>query len=234
MKLIMPMAGNARRFNENSQEYIVKPLIEVKGKKLHQWAISSFNGLEKNVELIFIIQKKHTGLKEDLFRNYPASTIVEIDRETRGPSETLSLAADHLDNSPVIVCDCDLYFQSEPFLDFLQSSRPADTGLLTFTSQLPLYSYVKTENGYVMDIAEKIVISDSAVCGAYYFRSGEELLKLIRQTLFSITEREVYLSDLIKSSIKSGLRCRAFPCSTHVSLGTPEEITKNFTLLPDA
>lgn len=233
MKLVMPMAGLATRFNKDSSELIIKPLIEVKGRKLYQWAMDPFEKLIKKSDQIFIIQKSHSELEETLKINHPEGCIKSLNGPTRGPGETLSFAIDLLDSSPVVVCDCDLYFESEELEQFLRTPKKnTDTGVLTFSSDRPQYSYVTQENGLVNDIVEKKVISNLAVCGCYYFSSGIKLKNLLESTYERIKEREIFLSDVIKTSLLSGERCRSFSCDVHISLGTPEELKRNADLLP--
>lgn len=232
MKLIMPMAGLATRFNQKSDELIIKPLIKVKGKYLYQLAMHPLKDLVKESDQIFLIQKSHNELKKVLQINHPQATITCLNGPTRGPGETLSFAANLLDTTPVIVCDCDLYFESKQFKEFIQAGGPdTDTALLTFYSDKPQYSYVEIIDGYVRSIAEKKVISQSAVCGCYYFSSGNKLKELLELTYKRITDREIFLSDVIQTSLMNKERCKAFACDIHVSLGTPEELQTNNSLI---
>lgn len=233
MKLIMPMAGLATRFNKNSSELIIKPLIDVKGRKLYQWAMDPFRNLISDSDRIFIIQKSHHELEKILRVNHPQDIIKTLNGPTRGPGETLSFAMDLMDSTPVVVCDCDLYFESGEFEQFILSrEKNTDSGVLTFFSDKPQYSYVIQENGFVKDINEKKVISNQAVCGCYYFSSGTKLKGLVESTYERIKEREIFLSDVIKTSLLKGERCRSFKCDIHVSLGTPEELKENADSLP--
>lgn len=233
MKLIMPMAGSAARFNIDSSELIIKPLIDIQGKKLFQWAMHPFIDLVDESNRIFIIQKSHQKLENILRNQHPRAVIKILNGPTRGPGETLSFATDLLDSTPVVVCDCDLYFESAEFKQFLESKKDnTETGILTFMSDKPQYSYVSQEEGLVKDIVEKKVISSSAVCGCYYFSSGTKLRALLKMTLERVKEREIFLSDVIKTSLLRGEKCRAFACDIHVSLGTPEELKANAGLVP--
>lgn len=231
MKLIMPMAGRARRFNDKSDELIIKPLIEIHGKPLFQWAISS---LEIPAQMIFIIQREHFALKNKILQIYPGSQVIEIDHYTSGPVETLTHAFEFLkEECSVIVCDCDFYFKSPQFEDFLSKGDDiADSGVLTFKSQSPSYSYVQISEANVTEIKEKEVISSNAVCGCYYFKSSSNLITYSHEAMKRFPQREVFMSDVIRQSIEQGDKVRAFQTELHVSLGTPAEISENQKKLP--
>lgn len=231
MKLIMPMAGRAQRFNQKSDELIIKPLIEVEGKPLFQWALTSF---QIPVSVIFIIQRAHQELKNKILELLPDSEIIELDGFTRGPVETLTHCFDLLDkDGPVIVCDCDLYFESPAFMEFLQEeSSSIDSGVLTFPSQSPSYSYVEIDGDKVIKIKEKEVISSQAVCGSYYFKSSTKLITYSESALEKYSNREIFMSDVIRVSLERGDWVRAFKTDYHISLGTPEEISQNQNKLP--
>jgi choline kinase len=235
IQLIIPMAGLAQRFNTDPGESIVKPLIEVSGRKLYQWALESFSGLETKISLVFIIQKKHHKLSAELKYSYPDSLIIELERTTNGPGHTLQEALPFLNlEMPTVVCDCDLFFASNEFLIFLRNIDPRiHTGLLSFTSNNSNYSYIKMKDTQIIEIKEKEVISKNAVCGCYYFQSGTILNKLINETIQELNNgKEIFLSDIIKTSLRSAHLSRVFKCDYHVSLGTPEEILLNQKLLP--
>src|SRR5690606_1624185 len=120
------------------------------------------------------------------------------------------------------------------FNDFLNEIDPqVDTALLTFKSDSPSYSYVKTSGSFVEDIKEKDVISHEAVCGCYYFSSGEKLINIVNTTIerLNIAE-EIFLSDVIKTSVLEKKSVKAFETETHVSLGTPDELAMNSVKLP--
>ncbi len=228
VQIILPMAGKASRFNSDPAQRIIKPLIKVKHKKLYEWSMASFKDLDIQKSFFFVIQKAHQELKDELTKNSNGK-ILEIDVATRGPGETLLLTLPFFsDVDPVIICDSDLHFNSAELNRFLKHSDPSvRTGVLTFKSSLPQYSYVLINNSQITDIQEKIVISNHAVCGCYYFSDGKLFKDLIQKTIDRIPKREVFLSDVIKTSILSGHKSIAFECDSHISLGTPDEIKKN-------
>lgn len=234
VQIIMPMAGNAARFNRNTEAHIIKPLIEIKNRKLYEWAISSFKELTVSFFTVFIIQKSHLELGNHIRKFKPEAKILEIDQNTRGPVDTIRYAFDCIeDNLPVIICDCDLFFKSSELNTFLNSPVSKENiGILSFKSKLPQYSYVQEVNRQITDIKEKVVISENAVCGCYCFPTGAILKSLITDTFNDIKERELFLSDVIKMSLTKGLKAKVLICDEHVSLGTPEELQQNSKRLP--
>lgn len=224
------MAGKANRFNPDDTKMVIKPLINVRGEALYQWALRSLP-LKLFTYKLIIYQKIHQELEKSLKKETEFS-LMPLNGFTKGPGQTLFHALSYLGTAPVVVCDCDVHFKSKDFEQFLQSPDPeVECGVLTFKSNSPSYSYVQQESGRVIEIVEKKVISSDAVCGAYYFHSGNSLKKILQEEMELRGEEEIFMSDLIKNLLKKKRLCRAFPCDKHVSLGTPEEIKQNAFLL---
>jgi dTDP-glucose pyrophosphorylase len=224
LEVIMPMAGEASRF-QGSQYTAYKPFIELKGRKLYQWALSSLGDLR--YQLFPIIQKKHD---DGSSLNQYQKTL--LDHSTRGAAETCSFVLGKLaPQDPVLVLDCDLMFHSSEYLNFLRNPTECDGALLTFTSQRPRFSYVRVDQeGLALEVREKQVISDRAIVGAYYFRSARVFQNYLEKSLSrELVEREYYLSDLYQMMIEDGSKVQTFDCENHISLGTPEEIEQHLS-----
>ena len=128
---------------------------------------------------------------------------------------------------------CDLEFRSTSFLSTIRNvlSRPAtevDGGaLVSFESCNPKYSYAEVdENNRVICTAEKKVISNHALCGAYFFSVASGFLKaahrLLNDTAF--TEPEYYVSLLYNDLLKNDETVLLCNMEKYYSYGTPEEL----------
>ena len=224
----MPIAGNGSRFNRG-----FKPFIEVEGKKLLEWSIASLGDLS-NHELCFVIKESDDKLyqvNKTLKELYPKCLVVTLEKETQGTLETCSLALKQFQGeTPLVVLDCDLYFESSFHEKLLQKLNWSSSYLLTFKSQEPCYSYCYVKNGKVEATAEKEVISDSAIAGCYNFSSINLFKKYANEIIFlkKIVKNEYYISQIINELIKAGHDVRAIQCEKYFSLGTPAEVESNY------
>jgi NDP-sugar pyrophosphorylase family protein len=100
--------------------------------------------------------------------------------------------------------------------------------LLTFASEDPRYSYVEVgSDGAALRTAEKVVISNQAILGGYYFSSG----KLFKDLADSFVAnplpdglREYFLSHLFNMLIAENRRVEIARLDKKYIFGTPEEL----------
>lgn len=233
LQVLMPMGGLGSRFSKAGFA-TPKPLIEVDGKPMFLRALESFKNAP-NVNYIFIIRKEHDeafSLRAAINRFIPDAKIVLLDHDTAGAVETCMLAEDFInDTSPITIADCDTYFESKLYFDkvasAIQTGKP-DGMLLTFSAQDPRYSYVALDNsGKVLRTAEKVVISDNAILGGYFFRSGSLFKNLARQFLHAELPSgltEYYMSHLFNLLLEQGGSIEIAPVDKKYIFGTPEEL----------
>lgn len=188
LHIIMPMAGEGSRFLQEGWT-IPKPLIELNGVPLFLRAISSVsaNGIE--LKYSFIVRQEHIDkyhIDEYIKTKLPNANIFSVLKTTRGAVETCLMAEAVIDTSDsVMIMDCDLEFSSDAFLEnirriLIKSIDEVNGGLLvSFKSDLSKYSYAEVDDDYIVKrTAEKEVISNHALCGAYFFSSAKVFLKL--------------------------------------------------------
>ena len=134
---------------------------------------------------------------------------------------------------PVIFTDCDLMFSSEEMYAFYNKDKyDCDGTLLTFRSDLDRYSYVETEewtdsDGNTVNIAkataEKKVISERAITGAYGFINSSVFLRSAEKYIKNCPYDEYFMSGIYNEMISEGRRIRVFDSDMHLSFGTPDE-----------
>lgn len=171
--------------------------------------------LDKNNNIVNI-EKKHKIVKIDRILNGPVLTCIEAVKEID-------------DNNPIIFNDCDHAFICNSFNDFCfnKSFDEVDGALLTFDSTEPCYSYVKFNDfGNVCSTKEKEVISNEAICGAYYFCNKNIFMHYANQYLQKCSYGEYFMSGLYNEMCKDNLKIITFKCEKHISFGTPKEIKK--------
>lgn len=101
--------------------------------------------------------------------------------------------------------------------------------LVSFESDLPKYSYAEIDaNNIVRRTAEKEVISNHALCGAYFFSSGKGFLKVAHQLLDNSipNKSEFYVSLLYNYLLKNGETVKLCLMENYYSYGTPEELKR--------
>jgi hypothetical protein len=203
---------------------------------MFQRALDSFKPFTGPIKCIFIVRQDAEDeyhLATDIKQLRPDAHIVMLRNNTRGAVETCMLAKDLInDGDPLCIMDCDFYFESKSYFDCLDSivdDRAYDGCLMTFTSGDPRYSYAKANaQDIVTRTAEKEVISDHAIWGAYCFGSG----KIYKQAAEALLAKplgdkmkEYYTSYLYNALIAAGKSIKLTRVDYAESYGTPEELT---------
>lgn len=230
----MPMGGLGQRFRDAGID-TPKPLIDVNGTPMFKKALASYDSYPGEKRHIFVIRKdtdEEYGLADQIREILPDAQIKVLDHNTRGAVETCMVAEEFIDPElPLVIMDCDIAFDAGNYFDLIQESISTDAYdglLLSFDSDLPRYSYAEIdENNVVIRTAEKVVISNNALMGAYFFTKAASFIDAARQLMsadISDTMKEYYVSliynILIENSKRVGLAKGIFYC-----FGTPEELS---------
>ncbi len=236
LHVIMPMAGEGSRFIREGWS-IPKPLIKIHDIPLFKRAIRSVAAEGIPVKYSFIVRKEHiinNNIDKEILSILPGANIFSVEKTTRGAVETCLMAESAiLPDDGIVVLDCDLEFQSQNYISEIKSilNRPVNNidggALLSFRSDNPRYSYAKVDDkNFVLMTAEKEVISNHALCGAYFFASGECFLsaahRLINEPVF--TKPEYYISLIYNYILKENRRVKLVDVEKYHSYGTPEEL----------
>ena len=239
LHIIMPMAGEGSRFLKEGWT-TPKPLIELKGVPLFKRAIGSVAVPGAPMKYSFIVRKEHIDhyhIDEQIKAILPDANVFFVEKTTRGAVETCLIAEPAIDaEDSIVVMDCDLEFRSRGYTQGIKSilEQPVETvdgGLLvSFESQEPRYSYAEVdENMIVKRTAEKEVISNHALCGAYFFSSAKGFLhaahRLLNEPVF--TKPEYYVSLLYNYLLGDGETVRLATMEEYYSYGTPEELKRH-------
>ncbi len=234
----MPMAGEGSRFLKEGWT-TPKPLIELKGVPLFKRAIGSVAVDGAPMKYSFIVRKEHIDhyhIDEQIKAILPDANVFFVEKTTRGAVETCLIAEPAIaDEDSIVVMDCDLEFRSKGYSqgikDILGKPVEAVNGglLVSFESTESRYSYAEVdENMIVKRTAEKEVISNHALCGAYFFSSAKGFLKAAYQLLNEpvFTKPEYYVSLLYNYLLADGEMVRLATMEEYYSYGTPEELKR--------
>lgn len=235
LQIVMPMAGLGSRFAKAGFD-LPKPLILVGGMPMFQKALTTVDGIEVPKRFIFVIRQEHVDTQQldQLVRDHlPEAEVVVIPEMTRGAAETVLMAKPKLNPSdPMIAMDCDLWFQSASYNQMVTESLTGASGIaggvITFTADNPRYSYAKLdEHDMVIETAEKRVISDRAMTGAYFFAAAQTYLDSVRNLMkqpLSEAMPEYYISYVYNEILANGGKIKAARVDQFASFGTPEEL----------
>jgi NDP-sugar pyrophosphorylase family protein len=227
------MAGLGKRFIDFGIT-TPKPLVNVDGIPMFIRSIQSLKKVDVRFKLIIIIRKGHLQHKhiEKLLDNFGIEGEVRyIDQSTRGAAETAFQATKILDpTSPLMLLDCDIYFESDAFVDktLKAGNKGFDGSLMYFNSDSKNYSYLELDKlGISVTVtAEKKVISNLAIVGAYYFNEVA-LFNTFAEKLFLDNLQsgdEYYISKIYSLMITHGKKVSAYK-SKMFNFGQPELFT---------
>lgn len=229
----MPMGGLGQRFRDVGID-TPKPLIDVLGTPMFKKALASYDSYPGEKRHIFVIRKDtddEYSLGGKIREILPDAQIKILDHNTRGAVETCMVAEESIDPElPLVIMDCDIAFDAGNYFDLIQESignEKYDGLLLSFDSDLPRYSYAEIDdNNIVIRTAEKIVISNNALMGAYFFTMADSFLSAARQLMnneLSETMKEYFVSLIYNILIENGKRI-GLAKGTFYCFGTPEEL----------
>lgn len=226
MLLIIPMAGRGSRFaNEGYQ--IPKPLIDVAGKPMLYHAFQSVKDVPYD-KVIFIALNEHEQnfhvsniIKQQITPNFE---LILLDETTDGQLCTVLTAATYFNpNQALVIAASDSFIQS----NIADEIKTSDADGLISVINLPgeQWSFAKTdETGKVIEVAEKIRISDYASTGIYYFKDAKRFEQEARQMIQNkeTTKGEYYIMPLYNKLIAEGETIELSHAKAMWDMGTPE------------
>lgn len=229
----MPMGGLGQRFRDAGID-TPKPLIDVNGTPMFKKALASYDTYDGDKKYIFVVRQdtdEQYHLADQIREILPNAKIKILDHNTRGAVETCLVAEELIDPElPLVIMDCDIAFDAGDYFKLMKEAietNKYDGLLLSFNSDKPRYSFAEIdENNIVIRTAEKVVISNNALMGAYFFTKASNFIDAAHSLMneeISENMKEYYVSliynILIKNSKKISLAKGVLYC-----FGTPEEL----------
>ena len=227
------MAGAGRRFAEKGYDK-PKPFIDVLGKPMICHVLDNLN--IENAKFVLLARKEHFEAEKEtvklIVQNYNAEFVL-IDNLTEGAACTVLHAHRQINNSiPLLIANSDQIVDMN-IGDYLNDSdsRKLDGSVLCFEDDDTKWSYAKIdENGIITAIEEKIVISQHATVGIYYFARGNDFVQnaidmIIRNERVN---NEFYVAPVYNYAIANGGRFGIYSInkSQMHGTGTPEDLDK--------
>lgn len=179
LNIVIPMAGAGSRFAKEGYTD-PKPLIPVAGVPMIKLVINNLRPAQPH-RFIFICQAAHLvaypKLADNLRAWAPGCAIVEVEGLTEGAACTVLSARTLIDSDePMMVANSDQYVDVD-INAYLAGVGSDDGYIMTMPGNDPKWSYVRRENGRVVEVVEKVVVSDEATVGIYNFAKGRQFVE---------------------------------------------------------
>ena len=232
LNIVVPMAGRGQRFVDAGYS-LPKPLIPVHGMPMIELVIANLRP-DSAHRFHFLIQREHDttyGLAAKLQAWAPGCTITYVDGITEGAACTVLLARDLIDNDdPLMIANCDQYIDAD-INAYLQAMGDADGLIMTMWADDAKWSFVRrNDEGRVMQVVEKVVVSHEATVGIYNFAKGRDFLRAA-DAMIAADNRvngEFYVAPAYDMLIGEGDRIECFSIGSvgqgmH-GIGTPADL----------
>lgn len=220
------MAGNGQRFKDAG--YVLpKPLIDIKGKPMIQRVVENIG--YKSGKFIFLVRKEHLDYI-DLVTTLKRCTndnceIILVDKLTQGAACTALLAKNFINSStPLLIANSDqlVLFDESKFRELQSKNKNV---IFTFYATESKWSFVRLEDDYIVEVAEKKPISNIATCGLYYWDRGDHFVwsaeRMIENNIR--VNNEFYIAPSFNELLSYQNTVPLF-VQEMIGLGTPEDL----------
>lgn len=232
MNIIITMAGLGSRFRKAGYK-MPKYMIEARGRTLFEWSMDSLLGYNEHVsKYVFVVRREDEAadfIREQSIRyGIEQIEVVEIDHMTDGQATTCMLAIPFCNpEESVMIYNIDTYV--EPY-EMKYEDISGEGHIPCFHAEGDHWSFARLDaEGKVVEVREKVRISDNCTLGAYYFSSAELYQRMYEEYYADnrrMEKNEKYIAPLYNYMIEKGLSVTISLVDerkVHV-LGTPEEL----------
>lgn len=148
--------------------------------------------------------------------------------DTSGQAHTALIGAGLIKNKSrsFFIHNADTIITNRKFDEINESFNFCSAWVDTFVANSPAYSYVRVDDGRVIDIIEKKPISPYASSGLYCFASAALYEQEFYKAKEKIVNRELYVSDILKNMIDNQHEVWTNELDHNMEtivLGTPQE-----------
>lgn len=233
INIVIPMAGAGSRFAKAGYKK-PKPFIDVLGKPMICHVLDNLD--MPDAKFILLARKEHYDNEPKTIQwiknNYNVEFVL-IDKLTEGAACTVLHAHRLINNdAPLLIANSDQIVDMN-IADYINDSnaRNVDGSVLCFQDDDTKWSYAKIDdNGYIVEIKEKVVISEHATVGIYYFAKGRIFVENAID-MFVRNERvnnEFYVAPVYNYAIDKGGKFGIYSIDMNQmhGTGTPEDLDK--------
>lgn len=211
MKIIVPMAGRGSRLRPHTLT-VPKPLIPIAGKPIVHRLVEDIAGvINQDIEEIAFIIHKDFGdqVPKDLIaiaEKLGAKGTIYYQEQPLGTAHAIMSAKDSM-SGPVVVAYADTLFRADFALDTTADSviwvkqveDPSAFGVVQLNDKNEIVDFVEKPTDFV---------SDLAIIGIYYFKSGETLRNELQYLLDNNIMKggEYQLTDGLENMKQKGMK----------------------------
>lgn len=230
--IVIPMAGLSRRFREAGYDR-PKFMLDLHGRSLFAHAVDSFRAYFDTEPFLFIARDE-PGVPEFVAQELAALGVaaaqtVLLPRPTLGQADTVRLGLQQAGTgagTPLTIFNIDTFRPGFRYPEADWMGR-ADGYLEVMPGTDPGFSFVRPArggDGRVAETAEKVVISNLASTGLYWFRRAGDFLDAMEGDA-ARAHGELYVAPLYNALIARGLdvRYHAVPAAEVVFCGVPAQ-----------
>ncbi|MBA2479669.1 MAG: NTP transferase domain-containing protein [Planctomycetes bacterium] len=238
MQIVMPMAGEGRRFSQQGYR-LPKPLLPVGAMPMVARVIADLPAAER---VVLIMRNEHLrehDIAQQVLAHVPGGRIIAIDGLTAGQACTVRVAEPALDPAaPTLVAACDSSQLFDPGAFDRAVAGGADCLIWTFRGDTRI-SVDPSAWGWVEVHADGIQarrvsckqtisaapLNDHAVTGFFWFRSA----RLMYDAIDRMVQRdqrvngEFYMDLVPNLLIEMGCRVEVFAVEKYIGWGTPHD-----------
>jgi glucose-1-phosphate thymidylyltransferase len=211
MKIIVPMAGRGSRLRPHTLT-VPKPLIPIAGKPIVHRLVEDIAAVlnQEIEEIAFIIHKDFGKQVEEDLKTIAAQLgskgKIYYQEEALGTAHAIMCAKDSM-QGPVVVAYADTLFRADFTLDtsadsviwVKQVADPSAFGVVKLNVQNQIVDFVEKPKDFV---------SDLAIIGIYFFKSGETLRSELQFLLDNqvVKGGEYQLTDALENMKQKGFK----------------------------
>jgi len=233
INVVIPMAGAGSRFSKAGFSK-PKPFIDVAGKPMIVRVLE--NLALPNARYLLVARREHimaeVSLVKEIQHKYRA-TFIETDDLTEGTACTVLYARAFINNrEPLLIANSDqvVDFGICNFVDDC-FDRELDGSILVFRDQSrnPKWSFARLDsNNLVVEVREKVAISDLATVGIYLFARGEDFVDATIEMILrqEKVNNEYYTCPTYNHIIANHKNIGVYeiPSTLMHGVGTPEDL----------
>lgn len=237
--VVIPMAGMGSRFVKQGYSK-PKPFIDILGKTMIEQVMD--NLAMPGARYVLLARREHLEQEPDItaqLKQRDGVTILPVEKLTEGTACTVLLARQEIDpDTPLLIANCDQLVDfkcADLVRDCLE--RRLDGSILVFrdAEMNPKWSFARLdEEGLVLEVKEKVPISDLATVGIYLFSKGGDFMTAALDMIVQNdrVNGEFYTCPVYNYAIRQGKRIGVFeiPVDAMHGLGTPEDLKEYLQL----
>ena len=237
MNLVICMAGRNTRFHDVGID-TPKYLLPLSGRPVIEMIIQNLIASNSFANVYLVAHQRDIFFRAELQTSLLNLGIdpenLRYIGETKGQADTAneSLAILNLNlDEPVVFHNADTILLSRDTVALKKSLQMGHGSIDVFLADSPSYSYVDIQEGRILEIAEKSVISNWATSGLYGFPTGsvfQSYFKKFSELAVPQNAKELYISDIINLMLADNFNFEPLShdlkgLSTTLVIGSPEE-----------